>query len=255
MRLVTWRMRTRAGLPRFGLAHLLLRVRRVTGGCVFYGVLAHTVGPLLRLALRPRVEGRENIPADGPFILASNHLSMVDSFVLSPVIPRRLWWLARSEYFELPGIGGRLIRHGMLALGNVPIRRGPTRAAVRALGRMVDVLDAGGGVAIYPEGSRSPDGRLYLGRRGVAWLALKSGAKVVPVALGGSDQIIPLGTWRPRLSVRPTVRFGEPMDFSRYQDLPPGRARRVITDEVMDAIRKLSDQEWAGTLNPRADDE
>ncbi|TYB49600.1 lysophospholipid acyltransferase family protein [Actinomadura chibensis] len=222
---------------------------------MFYGVVSHTVGPLLRALLRPKVEGRENIPAEGPFILASNHLSFVDSFVLSPVIPRRLWWLARAEYFELPGVGGRLIRWGMLALGNVPIRRGPTRAAVRALERMAAFLDAGGGIAIYPEGSRSPDGRLYLGRRGVAWLALKSGAKVVPVALGNTDQIIPLGTWKPQLSVRPTVRFGEPMDFSRYRDLPPGRARRVITDEVMQAIRKLSDQEWAGTLNPRADDE
>ncbi|TMQ99178.1 1-acyl-sn-glycerol-3-phosphate acyltransferase [Actinomadura soli] len=222
---------------------------------MYYGVLSHTVGPLLRLLLRPRVEGRENIPAEGPFILASNHLSMADSFVLSPVIPRRLWWLARSEYFELPGRAGRIIRWAMLALGNVPIRRGPTRAAVQALEQMVGYLDAGGGVAIYPEGSRSPDGRLYVGRRGVAWLALKSGAKVVPVALGGTDRIIPLGTWRPRLNVRPTVRFGEPMDFTRYRDLPPGQARRVITEEVMDAIWKLSDLEWAGTLNPRADDE
>lgn len=222
---------------------------------MFYGALSHTVGPLLRLLLRPKVEGRDNVPAHGPFILASNHLSFVDSFVLSPVVRRRVVYLARAEYFELPGPFGRLIRWGMLALGNVPIRRGPTRAAVRALERTAAVLAAGGGVAIYPEGSRSPDGRLYLGRTGVAWLAMASGAKVLPVALGGTDQIIPLGTWRPRLGVRPTVRIGEPMDFSRYRDLPPGRARRVITDEVMEAIRKLSDQQWAGTMNPRADDE
>ena len=222
---------------------------------MIYGVFAGTAGPVLRLLFRPKVEGRANIPAKGPFILASNHLSFADSFVLSPIVHRRLVYLARSEYFELPGPAGRAIRWGLFALGNVPIRRGPTRAAVRALEQVAAVLDEGGGVAIYPEGSRSPDGRIYRGRTGVAWLAMASGAKVIPVALSDTDHIFPLGAWRPRLSVRPTVRIGEPMDFTRYRDLPRGRARRVITDEIMDAIRKLSDREWAGTFNPRADDE
>jgi 1-acyl-sn-glycerol-3-phosphate acyltransferase len=221
---------------------------------VFYGVVSHTAGPLLRLLLRPRVEGADHLPARGPVILAGNHLSFADSFVLSPVVRRRVVYLARAEYFELPGPAGRAIRWGLLALGNVPIRRGPTRAAVRALESAAAVLPSGGAVAIYPEGSRSPDGRLYRGRTGVAWLALASGAPVVPVALEGTDRIIPLGAWRPRLGVRPTVRIGEPMDFSRYRGLPPGRARRVITDEVMEAIRKLSGQEWAGVANPRADE-
>ncbi|MFG2086961.1 MULTISPECIES: lysophospholipid acyltransferase family protein [unclassified Spirillospora] len=222
---------------------------------MIYGVFSRTAGTVLRLLLRPKVEGKANIPAEGPFILASNHLSFADSFALSPVVHRRLFYLARSEYFELPGRFGRLIRWGLFALGNVPVKRGPTRAAVRALEQIAAVLDAGGGVAIYPEGSRSPDGRIYRGRTGVAWLAMASGAKVIPVAIGETDHIIPLGTWRPRLRVRPTIRIGEPMDFTRYRDLPPGRARRVITDEVMDAICKLSDREWAGTYNPRADEE
>ncbi|TDC61112.1 1-acyl-sn-glycerol-3-phosphate acyltransferase [Actinomadura sp. GC306] len=222
---------------------------------MIYGVFSFSAGAVLRLLLRPKVEGRANIPVHGPFILASNHLSFVDSFVLSPVIGRRVCYLARAEYFELPGRAGRAIRWGLFALGNVPIRRGPTRAAVRALEQIAACLHEGGGVAIYPEGSRSPDGRIYRGRTGVAWLAMATGAPVVPVALGDTDHIIPLGSRRPRLRVRPTVRIGEPMDFTRYRDLPRGRARRVITDEIMDAICKLSDRERAGVYNPRAEEE
>ncbi len=222
---------------------------------MIYGVFSRTAGAVLRLLLRPRVEGRENVPARGPFILAANHLSFVDSFARSPVVGRRVAYLTRAEYFELPGPAGRAVRWALVRLGNVPIRRGPTRAAVRALERIAVNLDEGRGVGIYPEGSRSPDGRIYRGRTGVAWLALASGAPVVPVAIGDTDRILPLGARVPRLHVRPTIRIGEPMDFSRYRDLPPGRARRVITDEVMDAICKLSDREWAGVYNPRADDE
>ncbi|MEV4676770.1 MULTISPECIES: lysophospholipid acyltransferase family protein [Actinomadura] len=222
---------------------------------MFYGLASHTAGPLLRLLLRPRVEGRANIPAEGRVILACNHLSFVDTFVLSPVVGRRVAYLAKAEYFEVPGLGGRLLRRALLALGNVPIRRGPTREAVRALERAGALLEDEGAVAIFPEGSRSPDGRLYRGRTGVAWLALATGAQVVPVAIEGAEHIIPLGSWRPRLGTRPRIRFGEPMDFSRYAgaDLPPGRLRRVVTDEVMNAVRKLSGQEYAGEYNPRAD--
>ncbi|HEX2314672.1 MAG TPA: lysophospholipid acyltransferase family protein [Thermomonospora sp.] len=215
--------------------------------------MSHAVGPLLRLALRPRVQGAANVPAEGPFILASNHLSFVDSFVLSPVIPRRVVYLAKSDYFELPGRSGRCVAWCMLALGNVPIRRGPRRAAVRALEQAASVLASGEVVGIYPEGTRSLDGRLYRGRTGVGWLALTTGVPVLPVALGGTDRIMPTGAWRPRLRVRPTVRIGEPMDFSRYRDLHPAKARRAVTDEVMETIRKLSGQRYTGRYNPGAD--
>ncbi|HEY8482608.1 MAG TPA: lysophospholipid acyltransferase family protein [Spirillospora sp.] len=217
-----------------------------------YGVFSRAALVVLRLVFRPKVEGRENIPAQGPFILAANHLSYTDSFVLSPVIGRRVVYLARAGFFEMPGLWGRVVRWFLLTLGNVPIKRGATRAALRALEQIAMVLEQGGGVAIFPEGSRSHDGRIYRGRTGVAWLAMASGAPVVPVALVDTDRVLPVGGKFPRLNVRPTVRIGEPMDFSRYRDLPRGRARRVITDEIMDAICKLSDRAFAGVDNPFA---
>jgi 1-acyl-sn-glycerol-3-phosphate acyltransferase len=185
--------------------------------------------------------------------VASNHLSFTDSFVISPLIRRRVVYLTKSYYFELPGRAGRFIRWGLTMLGNVPIRCGPQRAALRALEEAAGVLAAGGVVAIYPEGTRSTDGLLYRGRTGVGWLALNSGVPVLPVGLEGTDRILPTGGRFPRLHVRPTIRIGEPMDFSRYRDLHPAAARRVITDEIMETIRKLSGQEYTGRYNPRAD--
>lgn len=221
---------------------------------MIYGVFSRTAGAVLRLLLRPRVEGRENVPARGPFILAANHLSFVDSFALSPVVGRRVAYLTRAEYFELPGPAGRAVRWALVRLGNVPIRRGPTRAAVRALERIAVNLDEGRGVGIYPEGSRSPDGRLYRGRTGVGWLALETGARVLPVALEGTEKIQPLGASLPRVfGPRPTVRIGPPMDFSHYRDMPPAKARRLIADEIIETIQKMSGQEYVPEYNGRAE--
>lgn len=222
---------------------------------MFYTFMTRVVRPILWLLFRPRVVGGENVPSYGPLIVASNHLSFIDSFIIPLAVPRPVTYIAKADYFEGRGIKKRFVRWFLTNLGHVPVRRGARRAAMGALEQGAEVLQNAGAFAIYPEGSRSPDGRIYRGRTGVAWLALASGAPVVPVAIGDTDRILPLGARVPRLHVRPTIRIGEPMDFSRYRDLPPGRARRVITDEVMDAICKLSDREWAGVYNPRADDE
>ncbi|NYE47677.1 1-acyl-sn-glycerol-3-phosphate acyltransferase [Spinactinospora alkalitolerans] len=208
------------------------------------------VGSVVGRALyRPRIEGLEHIPDTGPVILASNHLSFCDSVVIPLAVRRRVRFLAKAEYFEGTGLRGRLSEATFASLGAVPVRRGTGREALDALDLGLRVLKDGEVFAIYPEGTRSRDGRLYRGRTGVAHLALTSGAPVVPVALAGTREIQPIGARLPR--VRPiTIRFGAPLDFSTgYGHLKPGRARRVITDEVMAAIHALSGQEQAGEYN------
>jgi 1-acyl-sn-glycerol-3-phosphate acyltransferase len=219
---------------------------------VFETFLRRVVAPILRLLFRSRVEGVEHVPADGPLIVASNHLSFIDSFIIPLAIPRPVTFIAKAAYFEGKGLKGRFVRWFMSTLGHVPIQRGAQRAAMGALGQAVEILSDGGAFAIYPEGTRSEDGRLYRGRTGVGWLVLASGAKVLPIGLEGTDRIQPVGAGWPRLGVRATVRIGPPMDFSGYQDLPPAKARRTITDEIVGTIQKLSGQEYTGTYNERA---
>ncbi|GLW64846.1 1-acyl-sn-glycerol-3-phosphate acyltransferase [Actinomadura rubrobrunea] len=221
---------------------------------MFYTFLSRVVAPILRLLFRPQVEGVENVPNYGPLIVASNHLSFIDSFIIPLAIPRPVTYIAKADYFEGRGLKGRFVRWFLTTLGHIPVKRGARRAAMGALEQGVEVLANSGAFAIYPEGTRSPDGRLYRGRTGVGWLVLASGARVLPVGVTGTDKIQPLGASFPRIfGPRPTVRIGQPMDFSQYRDLPPARARRVITDEIVATIQKLSGQEYAGVYNERAD--
>ncbi|WP_046468236.1 lysophospholipid acyltransferase family protein [Allosalinactinospora lopnorensis] len=216
---------------------------------MLYGTVRRVGAAVGRLLYRPAVEGLEHIPATGPVILASNHLSFCDSVVIPLAVPRRVRFLAKSEYFEGTGPKGWLSRAMFSALGAVPVRRGTGREALEALDLGLRLLKDGEAFAVYPEGTRSRDGRLYRGRTGVAHLAMTSEAPVVPVALWGTERIQPVGARLPRISpVR--VRFGAPMDFSTgYDHLRPGRARRVVTDEIMAAVHALSGQELAGTYN------
>ena len=203
--------------------------------------------PVSRLAFRPVVEGREHVPLQGPVILAANHLSFLDSFIVPLVSPRQVAFLAKAEYFTRPGPRGRLTGATLRGLGAVAVPRGEHRAAQAALETALEVLREGRAFGIHPEGSRSRDGRLYRGRTGVAWLALASGAPVVPVALIGTDRIQPIGARLPRPG-RVTVRFGAPLHFTA----PAGnaaRARRSATDAIMTEIEKLSGQESAGCYN------
>ena len=220
---------------------------------MFYTFMTRVVRPILWLLFRPRVVGGENVPSYGPLIVASNHLSFIDSFIIPLAVPRPVTYIAKADYFEGGGLKARFVRWFMTNLGHVPVRRGARRAAMGALEQAAEVLDNSGAFAIYPEGTRSPDGRLYRGRTGVGWLVLESGARVLPVALEGTEKIQPLGASLPRVfGPRPTVRIGPPMDFSHYRDLPPAKARRAITDEIVETIQKLSGQDYAAEYNDRA---
>lgn len=204
--------------------------------------------PIARMIYRPRVVGRRNVPRDGAVILASNHLSFIDSIIIPLMAPRRVQFLAKSTYFTGTGVKGALSRNFFTSIGAVGVERGAGQAAQEALDQGKRILDTGAAFAIYPEGTRSLDGRLYRGRTGVAWLALTTGAKVVPVGLIGTDELMPVGTKFPRLR-RVTVSFGEPLDLAHYGSADSGRARRQATDEIMAAIHGLTGQELAGAYN------
>ncbi|MEV4253902.1 lysophospholipid acyltransferase family protein [Spirillospora sp. NPDC049652] len=221
---------------------------------MFYTFMTRIVAPILRLLFRPRIEGLENVPKYGPLIVASNHLSFIDSFIIPLAVPRPVTYIAKADYFEGGGLKGRFVRWFLTTLGHVPVRRGAQRAAMGALEQALEILGNSGAFAIYPEGTRSRDGRLYRGRTGVGWLVLESGARVLPVGLAGTEEVQPIGQSMPRfLGPRPTVRIGAPLDFSRYRDLPPAKARRLITDEIVEHIQKLSGQDYAGGYNDHAD--
>jgi 1-acyl-sn-glycerol-3-phosphate acyltransferase len=218
---------------------------------MLYEVVHAVVPPAAKLVWRPHVEGLENIPATGPVIVASNHLSFADSIVIPFVVPRKVAFLAKRDYFTGTGVKGALVRGWFEGIGMVPVDRDDSKSALDSLNVALDVLARGEAFGIYPEGARSRDGRLYRGRTGVAHLALTSGCPVVPVGLIGTDRLQPIGANRPRL-VRVTVRFGPPLDFQgRLQGVPAGRARRDVTDEVMSAIQALSGQQPAGEYNER----
>ncbi|GAB3617852.1 lysophospholipid acyltransferase family protein [Okibacterium endophyticum] len=213
------------------------------------------LAPVVRLIYRPRVSGRRNVPKTGPVIIASNHLSFIDSIAIPVAAPRRVRFLAKSSYFEGKGVSGWVTRTFFSAIGAIGVRRGAGQAAQEALDQGRRVLESGGAFAIYPEGTRSLDGRLYRGRTGVAWLALATGARVVPVGLIGTDEVMPVGTRMPKRSPRATIVFGTPLDVSRHGPATSGRARRHATDEIMSAIHDLTGQELANAYNesPPAD--
>jgi 1-acyl-sn-glycerol-3-phosphate acyltransferase len=221
---------------------------------VIYGVLHTVVTPVAKAVWRPTVTGLENVPRTGPVILASNHLSFADSLVIPIVAPRKVVFLAKSDYFTGRGLKGLASRLWFEGLGMLPVDRDDSRAAIASLDTALAVLSGGGAFGIYPEGTRSRDGRLYRGRTGVAHLALTAGAPVVPVGLTGTEKLQPVGARFPRV-VPVSVRFGPPIQVDgRYDGVPPGRARREVTDEIMAAIQALSGQEEAGVYNERPAD-
>ena len=221
---------------------------------MLYEVMHTIVPPLAKVVWRPTVEGLENLPASGAVIVASNHRSFADSMVIPIVTPRQVVFLAKEDYFTGTGIKGTLQRAWFEGMGMVPVDRDDTKAALASLDIALEVLRQGKAFGIYPEGTRSRDGRLYRGRTGVAHLALTSGAPVVPVGLSGTEHLQPVGSTLPRLA-RVTVRFGAPLRFEgRYDGVATGRARREVTDVVMNEIQKLSGQEFAGVYNERPAD-
>jgi 1-acyl-sn-glycerol-3-phosphate acyltransferase len=212
---------------------------------LFYTMLKYVLlGPLLRLVFRPRIEGLEHVPASGPAIVAGNHLSFSDHFLMPAVLKRRITFLAKAEYFTGPGLKGRLTAAFFRSAGQIPVDRSGKDAGQAAIREGLGVLGKDELLGIYPEGTRSHDGRLYKGKVGVAVMALRAGVPVVPCAMIGTFEAQPPGRKLPR--VRPvTIRFGEPLDFSRYAGMENEKAiLRAVTDEIMYAILSLSGQEY-----------
>jgi 1-acyl-sn-glycerol-3-phosphate acyltransferase len=212
---------------------------------VFYWLLKWVVlGPVLKTVFRPQTEGVDHVPADGAAILASNHLSYADWLFMPLTLPRRVTFVAKAEYFTSPGIKGWFQKKFFSGAGQVPIDRSGADAAENALSAARRILRRGELFGIYPEGTRSHDGRLYRGKTGVARLALENKVPVVPVAVVGTDVVAPPGK-KFGAFTRPVVRFGAPLDFSRYEGLENDRyILRSITDEIMYEIMRLSGQEY-----------
>lgn len=212
---------------------------------MWYWLMKYVViGPLIRLLGRPTVEGLENLPTKGPAILASNHLAVIDSFYLPLMVPRRIYFLAKSEYFTGTGIKGAFQRWFFTAVGQIPIDRASADAAADALAAGKGQLEQGRLLGLYPEGTRSPDGRLYKGKSGVARVALDTGIPVIPVAMIGTDKFNPPGTILPR-PTKITVKIGKPLDFSRYEGMQGNRfIERAVTDEIMYELMNLSGQQY-----------
>jgi 1-acyl-sn-glycerol-3-phosphate acyltransferase len=202
------------------------------------------LGPWLKLIFRPQVEGRENVPDSGPAIIASNHLSFSDSIFMPLMVKRKVTFVAKAEYFTGKGLKGWLMKKFFVGTGTIPVDRSGGRAAQAALDTQLSVLRAGNLAGIYPEGTRSPDGRLYRGKTGVARLALDSRAPVIPVVMLNADEIQPPGKLIPRIK-RVKIRFGRPLDFSRYAGMSGDRfVERAITDEIMYELMELSGREY-----------
>ncbi|VXB34244.1 1-acyl-sn-glycerol-3-phosphate acyltransferase [Citricoccus sp. K5] len=203
---------------------------------------------LVKVTCRPTITGLENVPESGGFIVASNHLSFFDSVILQAVMPRMVHFFAKAEYFTQPGIRGTVMKGFFDSVGSIPVERGEMAASVAALELLVDHVEAGSGVGIYPEGTRSRDGRLYKGRTGVGWLALATGVPVVPVGLRGTDRLQPPGSNR-FTPHRFSLTVGQPLQFEHLGTKHPLPPRRQATAEIMDAIAALSGQERAATYN------
>jgi 1-acyl-sn-glycerol-3-phosphate acyltransferase len=220
---------------------------------LLYTIGKHTLAPLLRLAWRPTVDGLEHIPDQGGAILASNHLSVADEIFTGAVVPRHIAFWAKAEYFSGQGPKGALTAAVVRGLGAIPVHREGGRAALHALDAAIPALQGGDLVGVYPEGTRSPDGRLYRGRTGVARLALLAGVPVVPVGVVGTDRVQPIGARLPKLGPLITIRFGKPRDFTgRGNDRT---SLRAITDEIMTQIQLLTGQEYVGRYPPKRPDQ
>ena len=223
-----------------------------------YAVGKVTVSPLVRLLWRPKVSGRDNVPSRGPAILAGNHLAVIDSVILPSVLSRNVYYLAKNQYFIGTGIRGAVMRNLMYGLNQIPVDRSGGRKSLMALDSALPVLRDGHLLGIYPEGTRSPDGRLYRGRPGVAKLALDAPAPIIPVGLIGTEKIQPIGATIPRIGPTVEVRIGEPLDLTPWQGGEvDSRGLRELTRQLMAAIRELTGQEAVNRYAPRrtADDE
>ncbi|OEV08117.1 lysophospholipid acyltransferase family protein [Streptomyces nanshensis] len=220
---------------------------------MFYNLFKYVLlGPLLRLFFRPRIEGLENIPDEGAAIVAGNHLSVSDHFLMPAILRRRITFLAKSEYFTGPGLKGRLTAAFFRSVGQIPVDRSGKGAGQAAIDEGLGVLRKGELLGIYPEGTRSHDGRLYKGRVGVASMALQAGVKVIPCAMVGTFELQPPGRKMPRFG-RVTIRFGEALDFSRYAGMEGERTiLRAVTDEIIHEILQLSGQEYVDLYAPEA---
>jgi 1-acyl-sn-glycerol-3-phosphate acyltransferase len=216
---------------------------------LLYTVGKLTVGVALNVAWRPRVEGLENVPATGGAIFAGNHLSVADELFLGAVVPRHLAFWAKSDYFTGTGFRGWLSRTVLTGLGAIPVERSGGRAALSAFDSAIPVLRNGDLVVIYPEGTRSPDGRLYRGRTGAVRLAKAAGVPIIPVGTIGTDKVQPIGARMPRLGAgKITVKFGKPLDFTDRPD--DSTSLREMTDELMAEIQKLTGQEYVPRYAP-----
>ena len=214
---------------------------------MLYWLLKYLVaGPWLRVLYPAKVTGRRNIPQEGPVILVGNHLSVIDSIFMPLYVPgRQVHFLAKSDYFTGEGLGGRLMRSFMEATGQLPIDRSGGKRSEASLNTGLEVLSEGGVLALYPEGTRSPDGELHRGRTGVARTILAAACPVVPAVVVGTDRMMPIGSKRLR-RVPIEVHFGEPLDFSRFAGMEGDRfVLRSITDEIMLEIQKLSGQRYS----------
>ena len=201
------------------------------------------MGPVLHALGRPKVVGEENVPSSGPAILASNHLSFIDSMYLPLMIERPVVFPAKAEYFTAKGPLGRLWAAYLRSTNQLEIDRDGARSAQATLEAAAEILRAGDLFGFYPEGTRSPDGRLYRGRAGLGWLAMNSAAPVIPVAMMGTRKMLPPGAPLPR-PTKVEIRIGKPLEFGHLTGEPPARARRIVADEVMQAIRELSGQDY-----------
>jgi 1-acyl-sn-glycerol-3-phosphate acyltransferase len=220
---------------------------------VFYWLVKAILGPILKIVFRPWAEGTDNVPREGPAILASNHLSFSDHFFGPLPLPRKVTFLAKAEYFTGSGLKGLVSKAFFRGVGQIPVDRTGGQASERALRTGLRVLADGKLLGIYPEGTRSPDGRLYRGKTGVARLALEARVPVIPTAMVGTFELQPSGRIRPNLRVRPGVRFGKPLDFSRYYGMESDRTvLRAVTDEIIYALMELSGQEYVDQYAQRA---
>jgi 1-acyl-sn-glycerol-3-phosphate acyltransferase len=212
---------------------------------VFYWIMKNiVVGPILLAIFRPWVVGLQHVPKEGPDILASNHLSFIDSIFLPLVVDRPVVFLAKSEYFTGKGLKGWATKMFFQATGQLPIDRSGGKASEASLNTGLRVLREGRVLGIYPEGTRSPDGKLYRGRTGVARMVLEAGVPVVPVAMIGTEEVMPIGTRIPKVR-RIGIVFGAPLDFSRFEGMEGDRfVLRSVTDELVYDLRELSDQQY-----------
>jgi 1-acyl-sn-glycerol-3-phosphate acyltransferase len=217
---------------------------------LLYSIGKVTVGKAMILGWKPHVEGLENIPLTGGAIFAGNHLSVADELFLGSVVPRHIAFWAKSDYFVGTGLGGYFLRNLMHGLGAIRVERGGGRAALTAFDGAIPVLKAGDMVAVYPEGTRSPDGRLYRGRTGAARLALAAGVPIIPVGSLGTETVQPIGQPYPKLvgHGKVTMKFGKPIETAGRSD--DRTSLRALTDEVMAEIQKLTGQEYVPRYAP-----